>query len=220
MVSYEQIFENNRQWIAAKTATEKDFFEKLAQDQTPEYLYIGCSDSRVTAEELMGAQPGEVFVHRNIGNLVNSVDLNVMSVINYAVRHLGVKRIIVCGHYGCGGVKAAMQPMDLGILNPWLRNIRDVYRLHKEELGAIQDEAVRYDRLVELNVQEQCVNVIKTAAVQQHYMEEGFPLVHGWVFNMRTGKLIDLKIDFPKIMHEIREIYNLTNKDWFKGKDR
>jgi len=220
MISYEQIFENNRQWIAEKTATEKDFFEKLAQNQTPEYLYIGCSDSRVTAEDLMGVQPGEVFIHRNVANLVNAVDLNVMSVINYAVRHLKVKRIIVCGHYGCGGVKAAMQSKDLGILNPWLRNIRDVYRLHKGELNAIQDEQARYDRLVELSVQEQCVNVIKTAAVQQRYIEEGFPQVHGWVFDIRSGKLIDLKIDFSKILHEIQEIYNLTNKDWFDGSNR
>lgn len=220
MVSYEQIFENNRRWIASKTATDRDFFEKLARDQTPEYLYIGCSDSRVTAEELMGAQPGEAFVHRNVANLVNSIDLNVMSVINYAVRHLRVKRIVVCGHYGCGGVKAAMQSKDLGLLNPWLRNIRDVFRLHKSELLAITDETARYDRLVELNVQEQCVNVIKTAVVQQRYITEGYPTVHGWVFDMRTGRLIDLEIDFPKVMHEIQEIYNLTNKDWFDGSER
>jgi carbonic anhydrase len=220
MVTYEQIFENNRQWIASKTATEKDFFEKLARDQSPEYLYIGCSDSRVTAEDLMGAEPGEVFIHRNVANLVNAVDLNVMSVINYAVRHLKVKRIIVCGHYGCGGVKAAMQSRDLGILNPWLRNIRDVYRLHKTELLAIEDEHTRYDRLVELNVQEQCINVIKTAAVQQRYIEEGAPTVHGWVFDIRTGQLKDLKIDFAKVLHDIQEIYNLTHKDWFDGSDR
>lgn len=220
MVSYEQIFENNRQWIAAKTATDQDFFEKLAKDQTPEYLYIGCSDSRVTAEDLMGAQPGEVFIHRNVANIVASVDLNVMSVINYAVRHLKVKRIVICGHYGCGGVKAAMQSKDLGILNPWLRNIRDVYRLHKEELLAITDEHARYDRLVELNVQEQCVNVIKTAAVQQRFVTEGAPTVHGWVFDMRTGVLKDLDIDFEKILHDIQEIYNLTNTDWFDGSER
>ena len=220
MVSYEQIFENNTQWIAAKTATEKDFFEKLAREQTPEYLYIGCSDSRVSAEELMGAQPGEVFVHRNVANLVNAVDLNVMSVINYAVRHLRVKRIVVCGHYGCGGVKAALQPKDLGILNPWLRNIRDVYRLHKIELDGIEEESARFDRLVELNVQEQCVNVIKTAAVQLRYIEEGFPVVHGWVFDMRTGTLVDLNIDFFSVMQDIQQIYNLTSKDWFDGSDR
>lgn len=220
MVSYEQIFENNRKWIAEKTANEKDFFEKLAKDQTPEYLYIGCSDSRVTAEDLMGAAPGEVFIHRNVANVVASTDLNIASVINYAVRHLKVKRVVVCGHYGCGGVKAAMQPRDLGILNPWLRNIRDVYRLHKEELNAIQDEDARYDRLVELNVQEQCVNVIKTAVVQQRYVAEGFPTVHGWVFDMRTGLLKDLNLDFRKVLTEIQEIYNLTNTDWFDGSDR
>ncbi|HRI62391.1 MAG TPA: carbonic anhydrase [Saprospiraceae bacterium] len=216
MVSYEQIFENNRQWIASKTASDKDFFEKLAAEQNPEYLYIGCSDSRVTAEELMGAQPGEVFIHRNVANVVASVDLNVMSVINYAVRNLRVNHIVVCGHYNCGGVKAAMQPKDLGILNPWLRNIRDVYRLHKEELKAITDEHARYDRLVELNVQEQCVNVIKTAVVQQRYITEGYPQVHGWVFDLRTGLLKDLNIDFEKILHEIQEIYNLTDTNWFE----
>ncbi|HQD10609.1 MAG TPA: carbonic anhydrase, partial [Flavihumibacter sp.] len=128
MTSYDQIFENNKKWIAEKQATDKQFFEKIARDQQPDYLYIGCSDSRVTAEEIMGLQPGEVFVHRNVANLVNSIDLNVMSVLNYGVRYLGVKHIIVCGHYNCGGVKAAMQAKDLGILNPWLRNIRYVYR--------------------------------------------------------------------------------------------
>ncbi|MFN0175570.1 MAG: carbonic anhydrase [Saprospiraceae bacterium] len=220
MVSYEQIFQNNLQWIAEKTATEKDFFEKLAKDQTPEYLYIGCSDSRVTAEELMGAKPGEVFVHRNVANVVATTDLNAAAVINYAVRHLKVKRVVVCGHYGCGGVKAAMQSKDLGILNPWLRNIRDVYRLHKTELQAIPDEHARFDRLVELNVQEQCVNVIKIAVVQQRYIAEGYPIVHGWVFDMRTGMLKDLQIDFRKILAEIQEIYNLTNTDWFDGSDR
>ena len=216
MVSYEQIFQNNRQWIAAKTASEKGFFEKLAKDQNPDYLYIGCSDSRVTAEELMGAQPGEVFVHRNIANIVASVDFNVMSVLHYAVTILKVKHIVVCGHYGCGGVKAAMQSRDLGILNPWLRNIRDVYRLHKVELQAIPDEQARYDRLVELNVQEQCVNVIKTAVVQKRYVTDGYPTVHGWVFDMRTGELKDLELDFRKVLSEIQEIYNLTGQEWFE----
>lgn len=215
MTSYEQIFENNRRWLAEKTASNADFFAKLAQDQNPEYLYIGCSDSRVTAEELMGARPGEVFIHRNVANLVNSTDLNVISVIDYAVRHLKVKRIVVCGHYNCGGVKAAMTPKDLGVLNPWLRSIRDVYRLYKDELNAIADEGRRYDRLVELNVQEQCVNVIKYAVVQQRYVKEGFPVVHGWVFDVRTGLLKDLGIDFPKILKGIQEIYDLTGQDWF-----
>lgn len=209
MPTYEQVFENNLAWLNQKKGTDESFFENLAKSQSPEYLYIGCSDSRVTAEELMGAGPGEVFVHRNIANLVNATDLNVMSVINYAVRYLGVKHVVVCGHYNCGGVKAAMQPVDMGILNPWLRNIRDVYRLHKEELNAIEDEGKRYDRLVELNVQEQCFNVIKLASVQQEYQKKGYPTVHGWVFDIRTGKLIDLKLDFDTLLKGIQEIYYL-----------
>ncbi len=185
-----------------------DYFDNLSKGQNPEVLYIGCSDSRVTAEELMGAQPGEVFVHRNIANMVPNNDLSAMSVITYAVRNLQVKHIIVCGHYYCGGVKAAMQSADLGILNPWLRSIRDVYRLHRKELQAITDEDEKYRRLVELNVQEQCVNVIKTADVQRAYAESGLQ-VHGWVFDVSTGKLIDLKIDFTHILSEIMEIYRL-----------
>jgi carbonic anhydrase len=210
MISYEKIFENNAEWIAKKQATDANFFEKLAQDQNPDYLYIGCSDSRVTAEEMMGAAPGEVFVHRNIGNLVVSIDLNVMSVINYAVKILEVKHIIVCGHYNCGGVKAALTQQDMGILNPWLRNIRDVFRLHKEELQAIQDPKKQFDRLVELNVREQAINVIKTAAVQQQFIHTGYPVVHGWVMDINSGRLIDLQIDFEKELKGIQEIYRLV----------
>jgi carbonic anhydrase len=209
MTSYEKIFENNKKWIALKIENDKNFFEKLALDQRPDYLYIGCSDSRVPANEIMGLEPGEVFVHRNIANLVVNTDLNVQSVINYAVRHLHVKHIIVCGHYNCGGVKAAMLQQDLGILNPWLRNIRDVFRIHKDELFAIEIEADRYNRLVELNVQEQCINIIKTAAVQKSYMESKYPLVHGWVFDVKDGLLKDLKIDFQSILRDIQKIYNL-----------
>lgn len=208
MDKFEQIFKNNEIWVADKLEKDPEYFNNLVKGQSPDFLYIGCSDSRVTAEDLMGVQPGEVFIHRNIANMVVSIDLNVMSVINYAVKHLKVKHIIVCGHYACGGVKAAMQPADMGILNPWLRNIRDVYRIHKTELNAITDEAKRYDRLVELNVQEQCINVIKLAAVQEAYKERGIS-VHGWVFDIHSGKLIDLKIDFPMILAEIMEIYRL-----------
>ncbi|MHB8259306.1 MAG: carbonic anhydrase [Bacteroidia bacterium] len=204
----EDVFKNNEKWIAEKLSKDKDYFKNLSKGQNPEFLYIGCSDSRVTAEDIMGVKPGEVFIHRNIANLVNNIDLNVMSVINFAVRHLMVKHIVVCGHYYCGGVKAAMQPADLGILNPWLRNIRDVYRIHKVELNAIADENDRYNRLIELNVQEQCINVIKTAAVQQAYKERGLT-VHGWVFDVHSGKLTDLKIDFPKILNEIMAIYKI-----------
>ncbi|MBN8821396.1 MULTISPECIES: carbonic anhydrase [unclassified Spirosoma] len=215
MTSYQQIFENNQKWIAEKTRTDSDFFKTLSENQQPDYLYIGCSDSRVTAEDMMGIKPGEAFVHRNVANLVNNIDLNVMSVIEYAVLHLKVKHIIVCGHYNCGGVKAAMQPKDMGTLNPWLRNIRDVYRGHQEELDLITDEQARYDRLVELNVQEQCVNVIKTAAVQLSYIEQGYPEVHGWVFDLRTGRIKDLKLDFAAILQNIQKIYNLSDKSMF-----
>ena len=154
------IFEHNRRWAERKLQADPHFFEHLSATQTPDYLYIGCSDSRVSAEEMMGMAPGEVFVHRNIANMVNAIDLNAASVVNYAVQHLKVKHIVVCGHYQCGGVLSAMQSRDLGVLNPWLRTIRDIYRLHREELDAIADEQQRYDRLVELNVQEQCITVM------------------------------------------------------------
>lgn len=207
-MNIKQIFANNQKWIEDKLLADKDYFKKLSEGQEPRYLYIGCSDSRVTAEELMGVQPGDVFVHRNIGNMVPNTDLSAMSVISYAVSYLKVQHIIVCGHYYCTGVKSAMNAADLGILNPWLRNIRDVYRLHHTELDAISDAEEKYKRLVELNVQEQCVNVIKTAEVQKAYKERAIA-VHGWVFDVHSGKLIDLKIDFDKILGEIMEIYRI-----------
>jgi len=210
MTRYEDVFEHNRQWAAERKTTDPDYFTRLAREQNPGYLYIGCSDSRVPASEIMGVEPGEVFVHRNIANLVNNTDLNVMSVINYAVRHLDVEHIVVCGHYHCGGVNAALQSQDLGILNPWLRNVRDVYRIHWKELSAISDPTARFDRLVELNVVEQCVNVAKTAAVQQSYLKRGFPIVHGWVFDLREGILKDLQVNFPQIIRDIQQIYDLT----------
>lgn len=208
-MDFKKIFQNNETWIQEKLALDPEYFQKLSKGQSPEILYIGCSDSRVTAEDLMGAKPGEVFIHRNIANMVISIDLNMMSVLNYAVRHLKVQHIVVCGHYECGGVKAAMTPADMGILNPWLRNIRDVYRIHQAELDGIEETPKRYDRLIELNVQEQCVNLIKTAAVQEAYKERGLT-VHGWVFDIHTGKIIDLKIDFPEILKGIMKIYDLT----------
>ncbi|WP_405574125.1 carbonic anhydrase [Winogradskyella sp. Asnod2-B02-A] len=202
------VFKNNEQWIKEKLAVDSSYFEKLGQGQNPELLFIGCSDSRVTAEELMGLGPGDVFVHRNIANMVVGTDANGMSVVNYAVTHLKVNHVVVCGHYACGGVKAAMQSADLGVLNGWLRNIRDVYRMHHDELNAIECEDKKYDRLVELNVQEQCVNLIKTAAVQKAYRDRGLK-VHGWVFDVHSGKLIDLKIDFEGYLKDIMEIYHL-----------
>ena len=204
-----KIFDNNKTWVSKQLATDAAFFEKLGQGQSPEFLYIGCSDSRVTAEELMGLQPGEVFVHRNIANMVPNTDINSMSVINYAVVHLKVNHIVVCGHYGCGGVQAAMQQSDLGILNPWLRNIRDVYRIHRKELDAITNEEEKYKRLTELNVQEQCMNIIKTAEVQKANRERNLK-VYGWIFDIHSGELIDLKIDFDEILKDIMAIYKIT----------
>ncbi|PIB33113.1 carbonic anhydrase [Olleya marilimosa] len=203
-----KVFENNQKFVKDKLSTDKDYFENLGKGQNPELLYIGCSDSRVTAEDLMGLGPGEVFVHRNIANMVSGNDLSAMSVVEYAVVHLKVNHVVVCGHYACGGVKAAMQSADLGVLNSWLRNIRDVYRIHKDELNAIQDDEKKYDRLVELNVKEQCVNLLKTAAVQKAYRDRDLK-VHGWVFDVHTGKLIDLKIDFDHYLQDIMEIYHL-----------
>jgi carbonic anhydrase len=213
MNTYEKLFANNEEWAAEILAKDEGFFEQLAKNQTPDYLYIGCSDSRVTAETMVGLEPGEAFVHRNIANMVINTDINAMSVIDYAVVHLHVKHIIVCGHYGCGGIKAAMEPKDMGVLNPWLRNIRDVYRTHWQELEQISDPQLRNDRLVELNVEEQCLNVIKTAEVQLAYAKNGFPIVHGWVFDMKTGRIKDLKLDFVKSLHNIQAIYNLTGND-------
>ncbi|MBS1568662.1 MAG: carbonic anhydrase [Bacteroidetes bacterium] len=206
---YAQVFANNRKWIADKLAGDKDYFKRLALGQNPEILFIGCSDSRVAAEELMGAQPGEVFVHRNISNVVGSTDLNALSVVEYAIGTLQVKHVVVCGHYGCGGVKAALEPQDLGLLNPWLRQIRDVYRLHRAELDAIADAQKRYDRLVELNVEEQCINVIKTAVFQKSFLKDRTPSVQAWVFDMATGQLVDLHFNFEQRLEEIRQIYDL-----------
>ncbi len=207
-MNFEKIFTHNDKWIAKKLSADKKYFNKLSKGQNPEILYIGCSDSRVATEELLGAKPGEVFVHRNLANMVISTDFNVQSVITYAIDHLKIKQIIVCGHYYCGGVKEAMEAKDLGLLNPWLRNIRDVYRIHKDELNLIKSSEEKYNRLIELNVEEQCINLIKTASVQKAIIENNLK-VHGWIFDIRTGKLIDMKINFKKILKEIMEIYNL-----------
>lgn len=203
-----QIFENNINWVNEKLGKNPQYFKELSDDHNPNILYIGCSDSRVSSEELMGASPGDIFVMRNIANMVSSLDVSAMSIIKYAVSELKVKHVIVCGHYQCGGVKAAMLSTDLGILNPWLRNIRDVYRIHKDELNSISNEEKKYKRLVELNVQEQCINVLKTADVQIAIKKRNLT-VHGWVFDIHSGRLIDLKINFDKLLEDIREIYHL-----------
>ena len=195
-----KIFKNNEKWIEKELRKDKNYFKNLSKVQNPDILYIGCSDSRVPPEILMGVQPGEVFVHRNIANLVPNNDLNVMSVISYAVNQLKVNNIIVCGHYNCGGVLAAMQSNESDTLSPpsWLTNIHNVCHTHKDELDIITNETEKYNRLVELNVQEQCKNVIKIPDVQNACKERKIK-IHGWIFDIHSGKLIDLKIDTNEI---------------------
>lgn len=207
---YDKIFEANKEWIERNRELNPQLFELLTAEQHPDFLYIGCSDSRVHPNQIMGLKPGEVFIHRNIANMVNSIDLSALSVINYGVEHLKVKFIIVCGHYGCGGIEAALSNLDYGILNPWLRSIRDVYRLHKTELDAIEDAVSRNRRFVELNTYEQCRNVLKMAEVQKSYQQNGFPKVAGWVFDINDARLHDLNFDFEGELKKIKEVYDIT----------
>lgn len=208
-MKFETIFKNNEKWVEDKLKLDPNYFDNLSKGQHPEFLYIGCSDSRVTAEDLMGVNPGEVFIHRNIANQVVPTDNNINAVIQYAVEHLKVKHIIICGHYECGGVKAALHPSDMGQLNSWLQTLRDVRRLHKAELDNIKDEQKLFDRMVELNVREQCMNVIKIDHVQRSWYKTGFPQIHGWIFDVKTGRLKDSGLDLEKEFMEIREIYDL-----------
>ncbi len=188
MQSYERLLQENKAWSAGMKKENPDFFNTLAQIQRPEFLWIGCSDSRVPANEITGTRPGEIFVHRNVANLVINNDVNLLSVLDYAVNHLEVKHVIVCGHYGCGGVKAALTNTDFkAVLNMWLRNIKDVYRIHRAELDAISGEESKSDRLVELNVQEQVFNLAKTSTIQRAWKNEQRPHLHGWVYGLTDG---------------------------------
>ncbi|MCC6537505.1 MAG: carbonic anhydrase [Bryobacterales bacterium] len=192
MDSYRKLLLSNKAWVQDKLSAQVDYFEKSALGQQPEFLWIGCSDSRVPAEDITGAQPGELFVHRNIANLVVHTDLNMLSVLQYAVQVLGVKHIIVCGHYNCGGVKNAMSRQDLGLINKWLRYIKDVYRYNRRELETIENEQARWDRLVELNVAEQVQNLAQTSIVQRSWHSHQRPIVHGWVYDLRSGYLKEI----------------------------
>jgi len=188
MYSIEKLLLENRAWAAEKTADDPEYFERLAHLQSPEFLWIGCSDSRVPANEITGTQPGEIFVHRNIANMVIHTDVNLLSVLEFAVVHLKVKHVIVCGHYGCGGIKASMSNHDYKqVLNMWLRNIKDVYRLYREELNAIKYENKRVDRLTELNVKEQVFNLAKTSIIQRAWKKDERPDLHGWVYGLKDG---------------------------------
>lgn len=187
MKTYEKLLLENKAWAAEKVADDPDFFNRLAHLQTPDFLWIGCSDSRVPANEITGTQPGEIFVHRNVANMVVHTDLNLLTVLEYAVNYLKVKHVIVCGHYGCGGVMASMTKNNFGIINKWLRNIKDVYRFHRTELDAIPETEDRGNRLVELNVQEQVMNLAKTSIIQKAWANEQRPHLHGWVYGLKDG---------------------------------
>lgn len=193
---YKKILDNNKKWVESKLALDPDFFNKLKDTQTPPLLWIGCSDSRVPANEIIGAQPGEVFVHRNIANMVIHSDMNMLSVLDYSVNVLKVKHVIVCGHYGCGGVKAAMGHSSVGIIDNWIRHIKDSYRFRKTEIEAIEDEKERFDKFVEWNTKQQVLNLAVTSIVQQAW-KKGLELsIHGWVYGLDTGLVKDLDVTF------------------------
>lgn len=207
--SYERLFDNNKKWVHTQLANDPRYFEKLSEGQTPQYLFIGCSDSRVPAEMITGTTPGELFVHRNIANLVISTDVNLMSVLQYSVEVLNVKHIIICGHYGCGGVKASIEDEHHGLIDKWLRNIKDIYRLHAKELDEITDENEKLRKLVEFNVKEQVYNLLKTSFVQRSLKLYGFPLVHGWVYDINEGLIKEVEVNLEKEFPEFKKIYSI-----------
>ncbi len=200
---YQRIFDNNKSWVQGKIDQDPKFFTNLAQGQKPPIMWIGCADSRVPANEITGTQPGEIFVHRNIANMVVHTDANMLSVLDYAVNHLEVSHVIVCGHYGCGGVQASLEDKPLGIVGNWLRHIWDVYRLHKHEIDLIQDPAQKKRRMVELNIEEQVLNLMKTSIVQNAWENGKFLQVHGLVYEIANGFLKDLNLTFGRAKEEI-----------------
>jgi carbonic anhydrase len=204
------MLQNNRDWAEQKLKEDKDYFENMSKGQKPPVLWIGCADSRVPASEITGSHAGDLFVHRNIANLVVHTDINIMSVLEYAVNQLKVKDIVICGHYGCGGVQAAMSHNHLGIINKWVRNIKDVYRIHQKELEFISDPDKRFDRLVELNVVEQFKDLVETSIVQKAWADGQELHVHGWVYDMKSGLVNDLGISM-KDNSQIDEIYRYEN---------
>lgn len=204
MDAYKRLLLANKAWVKEKLQFSPGFFESMAKEQKPDFLWIGCSDSRVPAEEITGTQPGDLFVHRNIANLINHTDFNFLSVLSFAVEYLKVKHVIVCGHYGCGGVKAALTRQRFGILDEWLRQIKDLYYVHKDEIDDLPDFDRRADRLVELNVHEQLRSLMKTKVIQKAWKEEQRPILHGWVYSLQDGLLESLfKIEPGAPMHEI-----------------
>ncbi len=206
--SYKRLIENNKTWVAEQLQLDPSFFEKLSKGQSPEYLWIGCSDSRVPAESITGTDPGEMFVHRNIANMVVHSDMNMLSVLSYAVDVLKVKHIIVCGHYGCGGVIAAMKNQQFGLIDNWLRHIKDVYRFHHQELDTIEDETLRARRFVEVNVQEQVHDLGKTSIVQNAWKRGQQLHLHGWVYDIHDGLINDLGVNFT-CTKDLHSVYHL-----------
>jgi carbonic anhydrase len=206
MESYQQLLLQNKAWVAQKNQEDPQFFTRLSKIQSPKFLWIGCSDSRVPANEITGTQPGEVFVHRNIANMVVHTDMNMLSVLDYAVNVLEVQHVIVCGHYGCGGVRAAMGNQQYGVIDNWIRHIKDVYRFHQDELEAIDDLRKREDRFIERNVMEQVHDLSKTSIIQNSWQKRGGPYIHGWVYNLETGVIKDLNVTF-KDNSEMPETY-------------
>ena len=206
--SYKQLLENNKNWVADKLAIDPAYFDKLSNSQNPEYLWIGCSDSRVPANQITGTLPGDIFVHRNIANMVVHSDMNMLSVLSYAVEVLKVKHIIVCGHYGCGGVQAAMENKQFGLIDNWLRHIKDVYRYHHKELDAIEDKTQRARRFVEVNVMEQVHDLCKTSIVQNAWKNKQPLHVHGWVYDIHDGIIKDLDVSFT-CTKDLHKVYHL-----------
>jgi carbonic anhydrase len=211
METYKALLAGNRRWVEEKISQDPGFFERLSKGQSPEVLWIGCSDSRVPANEITGTNPGEVFVHRNIANMVVHSDMNLLSVLDYAVNILKVKHVIVCGHYGCGGVKAAMTSEQYGLVDNWLRHIKDVYRLHSFELDNIKDEEQRFKRFVELNVIEQVFDLSKTSIIQNAWQSRELPMVHGWAYDLKTGIIDDLEVSLHS-KSKLPPIYNVSTK--------
>ncbi len=204
MEAYKRLLLNNEAWVQEKLNVRPDYFSRTTGVQKPDFLWIGCSDSRVPAEEVTGVEPGELFVHRNIANLVVHTDFNMLSVVQYAVEVLEVKHVIVCGHYDCGGVRAAMSKKHLGLINKWLRHLKDIYRLHAEELDAIEDEEARYERLIEINVHEQVQHLAELSFVQMAWKMKKPLTLHGWIYDIRTGRLETVaKIDGKDLPHDI-----------------
>ena len=205
---YKKILDNNKKWVENKLAISPEYFKNLADGQNPPLLWIGCSDSRVPANEIIGAEPGEVFVHRNIANMVVHSDMNMLSVLDYAVNALKVKHVIVCGHYGCGGVKAAMGNTSIGIIDNWIRHIKDVYRFHQDELDAIENEKERFNKFVEINVKEQVMDLAKTSIVQNAWKNGQELSLHGWVYGLNDGYVTDLGVNFS-CDKDLDDVYQL-----------